>query len=351
MKAKPTISRAEMTSLDVLADKADPLDLEPEYMPPRSKGDQSLSKLMSPSLQRIDMPDYPDDMPDDLDFSMFKNGGTTRNFLQHFATRIGDDGLSHIEREAKQRQKDAEIADKKADALLLREFESMHMPCIHNPECIDMECTINLDNRKAAEEKYQATLAALSSSPPKSQNSIPAKKPVQPRAPPSTLTSKSAVAALSISKPNPIPNKKSTTTKSSSSIPSSSKPSNSILSRKKRNPSPMRHAALAATSKTTIGRSKGRVTSAALKKATLQPAAETIKQQQQQRDHTLAPQVYIDRYGVPKVGSEMWIRCKTAGCFDELESSSEREEEERRRITALEDLFRQDAERDFELVF
>lgn len=42
MKAKPSISRAEMTSLDVLADKVDPLDLEPEYMPPRVKGDQSL---------------------------------------------------------------------------------------------------------------------------------------------------------------------------------------------------------------------------------------------------------------------------------------------------------------------
>lgn len=304
------------------------------------------------------MPDYPDDMPHDLDFSMFKNGGTTRNFLQHFATRVGDDGLSHIEREAKQRQKDAEIADKKADALLLREFESMHMPCIHNPECIDMECTINLDNRKAAEEKYQATLAALSTSPPKPQNPVPVKKPVQTRAPPSTLTSKSAVAALSISKPHPVPNKKPTTTKSPSSIPFSSKPSTSILSRKKRNPapqpsnpSPMHHTALAAASKTTIGRSKGRVTSAALKKATLSPADETQKQQQPQRDHTLAPQVYIDRYGVPVVGSEMWIRCKTAGCFDELESSSEREEEGRSRITALENLFRQEAERDFELVF
>lgn len=47
----------------------------------------------------------------------------------------------------------------------------------------------------------------------------------------------------------------------------------------------------------------------------------------------------------------MWIRCKTAGCFDEPESSSEREEEGRSRITALEDLFRQEAETDFELVF
>lgn len=44
VKAKPTISRAEMTSLDVLVDKVDPLDLEPEYMPPRAKGDQSLSQ-------------------------------------------------------------------------------------------------------------------------------------------------------------------------------------------------------------------------------------------------------------------------------------------------------------------
>lgn len=47
----------------------------------------------------------------------------------------------------------------------------------------------------------------------------------------------------------------------------------------------------------------------------------------------------------------MWIRCKTAGCFDELGSSPEREEEGSSSITALEDLFRQEAERDFELVF
>lgn len=38
VKAKPTISHAEMTSLDVLVDNADPLDLGPEYMPPRAKG-------------------------------------------------------------------------------------------------------------------------------------------------------------------------------------------------------------------------------------------------------------------------------------------------------------------------
>lgn len=27
--------------------------------------------------------------------------------------------------------------------------------------------------------------------------------------------------------------------------------------------------------------------------------------------------VYIQRYGVPRLGSEMWFRCKSAGCFDE----------------------------------
>lgn len=47
----------------------------------------------------------------------------------------------------------------------------------------------------------------------------------------------------------------------------------------------------------------------------------------------------------------MWTRCKTAGCFDEPESSSEQREEGRSRIRALEDLFREEAERDFELVF
>lgn len=334
-KPKPKVSHAEMTKLEVLGDKDRLEESEIEYMPPRAN----------------DMPDYPDDMPHDLDFSMFQNGGLTRGFMHHFATRVGDDGLTVCERQEQQRRKEQEIADKIADAMLLRDFESTNIPCIHDPECIEIECTANIENRRTAEEKYQKTIAELSTSPkPKDP---PIKKAV-PSKGPSTINSKSAAAALSQPKPTPaVPVQKPT---GKPSLPSS-KPS-SILSRPKRtpqptNPSPMRHTAASAASNTTIGHSRGRIASAALKKNSIPPPAPApAKQQPEIQDRALLPPaIYIERYGVPRVDSEMWIRCKDAGCFDQ----HEREEDEGGLGTSgggstLEDLWREEAEREFFLV-
>lgn len=61
----------------------------------------------------------------------------------------------------------------------------------------------------------------------------------------------------------------------------------------------------------------------------------------------LPPAIYIERYGVPSVGSDMWIRCKDAGCFDHHEHE---EEGLGGAGGALEDYFREEAERDFFLV-
>lgn len=297
------------------------------------------------------MPDYPDDMPHDLDFSKFQNGGLTRGYMHHFATMVGDDGLNFYERKEQQRRKEQETADKIADAMLLRDFESTNIPCIHDPECIEIECTVNIENRRAAEEKYEKTMAELSTGA--KPMSPAAKKPV-PSKGPSTINSKSAAAALSQLKPTAaVPAQKP----SSKKPPPFSKPS-LVLSRPKRtppptNPSPMRHSAASAASKTTIGHSRGRIASAALKKNSILPPpskdlAPAHPQSEAQQRALLPPAVYIERYGVPRVGSEMWIRCKDAGCFDPAEQHDEADG--RGAGSALEDLWREEAERDFLLV-
>lgn len=65
-------------------------------------------------------------------------------------------------------------------------------------------------------------------------------------------------------------------------------------------------------------------------------------------DPTLAPAIYIERYGVPRIGSDQWVRCDRAGCFKE---EGEQELEDAVGSTkALDDLLREEAEKDFQLL-
>ena len=52
-KAKPRISHAEMMKLDVLGDKDILEEREPEYMPPRAKGERYASKRSMAVLIRF----------------------------------------------------------------------------------------------------------------------------------------------------------------------------------------------------------------------------------------------------------------------------------------------------------
>lgn len=289
------------------------------------------------------MPDYPDDMPHDINLSMFDGGALKPGFLHHFATRVGDDGLTFYEREERERQRANGLADKMNEALLLRDFESVTIPCVHLQECLD-ECTASIENKKLAEEKYQKTMAALSVSPEQSKATL--KKPAQFKGP-STLNSKSAAAALSQPKQTAPASKPDSSSKSSLIA---AKPTTNLPRSKKNpqptNPSTMRHNAASANSKTTIGHSKGRATSAALRKTAL-PFRDTTKVAEVP-DATLAPGLYIERYGVPKLGSEQWMRCNAAGCFDEEEADLQ--DSARGGPNALDDLLREEAEQDFQFV-
>ena len=133
----------------------------------------------------------------------------------------------------------------------------------------------------------------------------------------STIKSRDAAAALSGTqtsmtrrRPAPIPKPRV---------------SSSLLGPKKTrapsNPSSMRNTAAAADSKTTVGYSKGRSVSSKLQGKTPASKEPTTKKM-------LSPDMYMQLYGPPPLGSEMWIRCKAAGCFDEVTNGRQTPEEE-----------------------
>lgn len=79
------------------------------------------------------------------------------------------------------------------------------------------------------------------------------------------------------------------------------------------NPSSMRNTAAVVTSNTTVGYSKGRSVSSTLREKTAeQPSSSSA---------TLSPETYMQLYGPPPLGSDMWSRCKAAGCFDSSDES------------------------------
>ena len=263
--------------------------------------------------------------------------------MAHYLHQVDDhDGMSFVQRRAKKEQEEDERAEKILDATLLRNIESTNISCIHDPECPGGDCKDSIESKRLAYEKWEKTIAEIEGKP------FPApKKHVITSKGPSTLRSKDAAAALAQGPSKPD----SSTLKSKSSIPST-KPrlAPSMLSRGKRtpppvNPSPMRHIAATAASRTTLGYSKGRTASATLRKTVLPKKDESVPEVP---DTSLAPALYIKRYGEPPYGSEMWIRCNAAGCFNHDDGDLEDALLGRLPHDVLAD---EEAERDFELTW
>ena len=286
-----------------------------------------------------DMPNLPDDMPHEINLSMFENGGLTRGYGEYFSNLPDEEGLSYVQRKLKHEQDVSDKVEKRYDALILRDIESMPIPCMHFPECPGDECKDNVETRKKAEEKYQRTMASLESKPGPIQ-----KKTTSTTKGPPTITSKKAATALSQPKTTSATSQQT----AKSSVLKSKLPSSLVTSRKKTppptNPSPMRHTAATAASKTTVGYSKGRATSATLRKTVIPQKSDKRAAGPEIPDVTLAPAIYIQRHGVPPFGSDMWVRCRDTGCFDEDDSW---EESWNRRNSR--DLFLEEAEQEFEL--
>jgi len=241
---------------------------------------------------------------------MFENPNMLEGALSYFATRKGEDGLSHIEREDQLRERQRAIQDRKDDALMQKEMDSMVIPCTHEPECPGVLCRDTTKARKAAEAEYLKAIAAIDA-----ETAPIAKKKSSDG--PSAFKSKAAATALSQPKrsaPLPKTTKQAATASTKFGLPTS------LVSRPKRtpaptNPSPMRHASAVAASRTTMGYSKGRAASATLRQTVL-PKKDT-KPIVEERNTSLPPAEYLSRYGEPPSGSEMWLKCKQAGCFDE----------------------------------
>lgn len=251
-------------------------------------------------------------MPHDIDLSMFANGGLTRGFWAHYGNPLGDDGLTHHEREALKRQARWNKMDKEIEEAIQSQLDSI-IPCTHDPSCPGSECKDATAHRQTVEAKQRKKNPPTSLKP-----GPPIKKPLAPNPPSTTLTAKSAAVALS------HPNRLAPT------LPKTRKPSLPPSS----TPFPPRNPTAAALASRTIGYSAGRATSASLRHSVLPSSTKppstkapsssfpTTKannniNRPRSPDTTLPPALYIRRYGVPPEGSEKWLECWRSGCFDE----------------------------------
>ena len=279
---------------------------------------------------------------------MFTQGNLFEGAIEYFANRKGSDGLSFNERYQKTQEKKQAIQDKKDEAALLRDLDSLPVPCTHHPECPGEVCKDTMISRREAQEEYEKTIAIIEAEA--APKKLMKTRPAEPAAP-STIKSRAAAAALSQPKPpKPVndPVKKNT--------PAPAKPRfgiSGIAQPKKApaptNPSAMHHTASTATSRTTLGHAKGRAVSSGLRKAN-EPSKKTGGFVPfEERDTSIAPIVYFARYGEPPLGSEMWFSCWDLGLFGNERRSRVTESEEPDDGKTLDELIREDALDDFQL--
>lgn len=259
------------------------------------------------------------------------------------------EGLTYVQRKQMEEKRLYDWLDKKQMADIQLAADSRPVSCLCNPECWGEECKQSIAQRKEAQETYKRTMAAIGRNPPDSYE-----KPSKVKGP-TIGTSKAAVAALSQSKRSAL------STKPPVQPSAPAKKPTSILARGKKTPPPtnlsnMRHTAAVAASKTTMGYAKGRATSANLRKTVLPGKENQVPEVTP--DYSLAPAVFIQRYGVPRYGSEKWLECKIAGCFDEdnerrVRAVKKQDEDLGEAVKAnndaLANYFREEAEKDFVL--
>lgn len=272
-----------------------------------------------------------------MDYSRFKGRGLTRGWYQHYCNPIGDDGLTLQGRRWKEQ---GDKIDTYYDELIQSEVDNMQLLGINVPEFPGedtIEDTIRKEKMELERKRKAGGVLGKASTAPR--------KPLSTQGP-TTINSKKAAAALSQPKyASAAPTQQVVTSTAKSKMPSS------ILTVKKTlqptNPSTMRHTAAVAASRTTMGYSKGRATSSTIKQSILPKKANTASAPAEIPDTTLAPAVYIQRYGVPPTGSEMWIRCFNYGCFNRDDDGLE----DALQGSTPADLFDEDeAEADFQLV-
>ncbi|EER25933.1 hypothetical protein D8B26_008258 [Coccidioides posadasii str. Silveira] len=244
-------------------------------------------EYMPPTPQPL--PDPPEDIPYDNSFPQFKGRNFARGWTRLYNDEydIGEDGLTKKEREWREEQ---EAFDKRFDDLILqqvREMESLNIkefpdePCIEELEAKRLK---GLEKKKANKPNINRHVSTLQSrSAAKALSRLP--RPVaHPKTRPAPTARPRVITGL--------------TSKRKSTVPS--------------NPSSMRHTAAVVTSRTTLGYAKGRGVSSALRG---RASKEEVKKVSSTKS-IISPDKYMELYGPPPFGTEMWLRCKTAGLFD-----------------------------------
>lgn len=261
-----------------------------EYAPPKPKGNlhpghtrEVLS--FNTNITRLELPDYPEDITYDTTFPQFKGANMTRGWQKiYYHGDIGEDGLTDRQRKF---QEQMIASEKKIDEMIQKQVDDIDL------------------RELLLEDKHEPLLEASSSKTYKKEHTRSSSAMLPTRA--STLKARNAAAALS--RPGSSATTRSDTVRSSSAA---------VKTRKtpapQTNVSNARHAVATASSRTTVGYSRGRSVSSALPN---KPT--TTGKKPSQPKAIVSPETYVQLYGAPPVGSEMWARCEEAGCLPEQE--------------------------------
>lgn len=263
---------ADAIKLDVQAAAPAPLqETEIEYCPPKPKA----------------LPDYPEDFPPDLDYSMLQGDNLMRGYHELYFNPVDENGISRID---KKEQAELAKAQKEGDEAVLKAMEDLEWTVRDVPETFEP-----YRQKQIAEQLKKSELLSKKG--------------------PSTVLARRAASALSSHvKPAPMA---TSGTKPALTVPKTRTPT-TFLSREKKvplpsNPSAMRHTAAAAASRSTIGYSQGRSASGALRKTVL-PArsASTVSSHS---GSTITPARFAKKAEEVKEVDE-WRRPKFLGAFE-----------------------------------
>jgi hypothetical protein len=280
-RQKPKVSHAEATKLNIHGDDNGPLEeREPEYCPPKS----------TPLPYESDV--FPDGC---LDYDILKEPSLMRAWQNCYRNPVDENGIS-----LKEKQFEAEFAKahKNAEEKILKQMEEMEWTIGDVPETFK-----NLRLKESAGQRKDIINKNVN------KNSVP------PGKGPATITSRKAVSALSVAPKAPLAAAKL------SGMATTSKTGTSFLARGKKvaapvpvNPSAMRHIAAAAASKSTIGYTKGRSASSALKMRTVGLPLPSSNLSDGS-DTTITPTSYAQKQGL-EAENEDWRRLTFLGVFD-----------------------------------
>lgn len=332
-----------------------------------------------------------EDRPDDahlLDFTPISDAQMRIDIAQSVTEERGDDGLTRAEREEVELKREVKYEIQMTDLEAEHRRKGLEIPCIHIEDC-DGICSINGDKQDKADEwfreekekldeKYKDVRDRQKNLQQEREEREGAQKGGNKRSDsgPNSLTSQTAASALAQKSSSMAFTAKPNT---GATISKPSLPSYMLPTRAKQHPmaapdssltaNKARHNTAVAASRTTMGYSKGRSTSAALRGITIPPpptstlsnkkmplsnktnttrgptkysstASSVYKKSTvatdapsrksiwpaqnpvilpngEKADQSLPPSLYLQRYGKPPVGSKMWMQCMTTGAFDE----------------------------------